>query len=177
MYEIFVINNFVRIKTNTMKKILYSVCVCAIGIVAVSCGEGKKNESQEITIEDKELPAEERAEKALYDEVMAVHDEVMPQMDNMMKLKGELQVKLDMAREKEENDEEALKNLEQGIKQLEEADEAMMQWMRDFEPQDNVEDHDQVMNYYTQQKSEIEKVRTMMLSSMENARKLLGNAQ
>ncbi|UII32894.1 hypothetical protein LVD17_03500 [Fulvivirga ulvae] len=154
-----------------MKKLIYIVFVYAtIGTITISCGDSKKKETEEITIEDKELPAEERAEKALYDEVMAIHDDVMPQMDNMMKLKGELQVKLDMAREKEEATEETLRALEAGIKKLEEADEAMMQWMRDFEGQDNVEDHEQVMNYYTTQKAEIEKVRKMMLSAMKNAR-------
>lgn len=166
------------IKIKVMRKIIYTVSLClVVGITALSCGEGKKTESEEITIEDKELPAEARAEKALYDEVMAVHDEVMPQMDNMMKLKGELQVKLDMAREKEESDQEAQQALEEGIKMLEEADEAMMQWMRDFEPQDSVEDHNQVMDYYTKQKAEIEKVKTMMLDAMKNARNQLGTTK
>ncbi|MBL6447316.1 hypothetical protein JMN32_13435 [Fulvivirga sp. 29W222] len=161
-----------------MKKLIYTICLCTtLGVFASSCGEGKKQSSEDITIEDKELPAEERAEKALYDEVMAVHDEVMPQMDNMMKLKGELQVKLDLVREKKDSNKEVLQALENGIKKLEEADEAMMQWMRDFEPQDNVEDHEQVINYYTLQKAEIEKVRKLMLSAMKNAKDQLKDIQ
>lgn len=154
--------------------IYFAMCMI-IGIsLLTSCGNSKKQEDSEITIEDKELPAEERAEKAAYDEVMAVHDEIMPKMDDMMKLKGKLQVALDTGREQENTDEERLKSLESAISQLEAADEAMMQWMRDFQPQDTVSDHEKVLAYYREQKEEIGKVKDKMLQAMGNARQQLG---
>lgn len=156
-----------------MKKVFsYIFIVAVFGIIALSCGESKKTQSTEVTTEDQELSEEDKAEKVLYDEVMAIHDSIMPLTDNMMTLKRELQAKLDSAK-KTDKGTEALQPLEEKIKQLEEADEAMWQWMRNFEAQDKVENHDQVMAYYTLQMAEIKKVRTAMMSAMKNANQQL----
>ncbi|ELR69098.1 hypothetical protein C900_05487 [Fulvivirga imtechensis AK7] len=152
-----------------MKYIQLSILHIMTATILFSCGQKSESDNDDLKIENKEMPAEARAEKALYDEVMAVHDEVMPKMDDMMRLKGRLQTKLDLAREQENQNQEELKTLENAIKQLEEADEAMMQWMRDFEPQENMNDHEKVMGYYKAQKNEIEKVKEQMLNAMKNA--------
>jgi len=142
-----------------------------LSIVLFSCGSPKSNENKEVEIEHKELPAEERAERALYDEVMKVHDEAMPKMDNMMKLKGKLQEQLDLLREQESD--ESTEVLEEAIKNLEEADEAMMQWMRDFEPMDNDSvAHEKVLKYYEKQKFEIEEVHQKMQAAIAKAKEL-----
>ncbi|MTI20580.1 hypothetical protein E1176_06070, partial [Fulvivirga sp. RKSG066] len=89
-------------------------------VLFAACGqtENKTNDTDERL---NEMPAEERAERALYKEVMDEHDEAMPKMDNMMRLKGKLQEKIDLQRESAENAETSA--LEEAIQQLEAADE------------------------------------------------------
>lgn len=152
-----------------LNKISYLI---AITFIFFSCG--KQKEAQEnIEIENKELPTEIRAQKALYDEVMAVHDEAMKQMETMMSLKGQLQEQIDLARE---NNEQHIETLEESVEALEQADEAMMLWMRKFEPKDaDVEAHEEIMSYYEEQKDQISEVAERMNEAIARARELTEN--
>lgn len=155
-------------------KIATQILSLLIVFFMASCGNNQANKEQsEIEIENKELPAEERAEQALYDELMAVHDEAMPKMDDMMQLKGNLQQQLDMLREAEEAESAKIKELEDAINDLENASEGMMQWMRDFEPLSTGDKtHEEVMEYYKEKKESIEEVSQKINSSIEEAKKL-----
>lgn len=138
-------------------------------IILISCGK-QKSTNENIEIEDKELPTEVRAQKALYDEVMAIHDEAMKQMEKMMHLKGQLQERMDLARENQTQDVEAL---EVTITALEEADEAMMQWMRDFDPKDaDTEAHEEIMAYYKSQRQAIAEIKDQMDAAIGRAEAL-----
>lgn len=142
--------------------------------LTLGCGNhSEKKEQTEIEIENKELPAEERAEQALYKELMAVHDKSMPKMDYMMQLKGDLREQLDELREKEEIDSVRMQKLENTINHLEAASEGMMQWMRNFEPLNTGDKtHEEIMAYYEDKKKSIEKVSKDMDQAIEEAEKL-----
>lgn len=149
-----------------MKKILNRIIILVItGIIASSCG-GKSTDTDEAAVEATAI------EDVLYKEVMDVHDEVMPKMGDIMRLKGSLHEKLDSISLQDANKEQR-RILEQAIIELEEADEAMMQWMRNFQPQDKVAEKEKVINYYKQQKVEIKGVKTKMLQAINNGRKIL----
>jgi len=153
----------------SLKKISY-LLVFSIGLI--SCGQQKETR-KEVEIENKELPTEVRAQKALYDEVIAVHDEAMTKMETMMHLKGKLQEKIDLARENEEVD---ISELESRVDALAAADEAMMQWMRDFEAKDNDSmAHEDIMSYYKEQKEHISEVEERMNEAIARARELTEN--
>ncbi len=153
----------------SLKKISYFLI---FAIALFSCGQ-KKETRQEVEIENKELPTEIRAQKALYDEVIAVHDEAMTKMETMMYLKGQLQEKIDLARE---NEEANISEFESRVEALEMADEAMMQWMRNFEAKDNDSmAHEAIMSYYKEQKEHISEVEQRMNEAIARAREVTGN--
>lgn len=101
----------------------------------------------------------------LYDEVMFIHDEVMPKMSDISKLGKEIKKK-----KQELSDSTLIAIYDDHIKALNEADEAMYDWMHEFELPDQESD---VEPYLIKEKDRIQKVSDMMLSSIANAQKLL----
>lgn len=154
-------------------KLFLSLNIIFLSGCSPSSNENENNEDG-LDIEDRELPVDVREEKALYDEVMEVHDKAMPEMNMMMKLRGDLQVKLDLLLEEGTDTTEIVK-IKTVIGKLESADHAMMNWMRKFEPKDNDSiTHEEVMGYYAAQKDSISNVYNLMLTSMSDARDILG---
>jgi hypothetical protein len=139
-------------------------------LFSFGCGQKSSNDNEESQMNEG-IPDEVKIEKSLYDEVMAVHDEVMPRMENMMDLKGQLTEKVDLMKE-ESGSSEMIQEIEKSISQLETADDAMMNWMRGFDP--NIEDlsHDEIVTYYTNQKSAIDSVKIIMETAISNAAEL-----
>lgn len=132
-----------------------------------ACGKSN-SEQQEMEVVQDDIPEEVKIEKALYDEVMNVHDEMMPKMENMMSIKGKLKEKVDLL--KEEAIQGALvEELESAISSLETADEAMMKWMRQFDPNTDSLSHDEIVEYYTLQKKKMDSVKVIMEEAMETA--------
>ena len=111
---------------------------------------------------------------ALYTDVIAVHDEVMPKMGEMNSLKNQLTQRADslLADSLKANDELALP-LQSAAKELGLADEAMMQWMRDFEKPDESIDHQKATEYLQQEFEAISKVRDISFEAIEEAKDLL----
>jgi len=145
--------------------------IVIIVLTAMSCGNKKNTQQEEIEIENKEVPTEARAEKAAHDEVMRVHDEAMMKLEQIMNVKGKLQEQLDMLRESEDTTNTAA--LEDAIKELENADESMMQWMRNFNEQDTDSvSHEEVMKYYEEQQKLIEDVHEQMKAAIAEGRDL-----
>lgn len=136
----------------------------------LACSPERRNEENIVV---SEIPPEERAEKALLDDVIDTHDEIMPKMDDLMMLKAQLQKKLDSLIF-EEADGEELTHLKEKIDQLEKADSAMMTWMRQFKAVRDTVTHEQRIRYLEQEKERIEKVEKMMNNAIEDARKAAG---
>ena len=100
----------------------------------------------------------------MHDEVMAIHDEVMPKMEDLFNERQRLSRMLEETTDSMETD-----NIHTSIQELIEADEAMMQWMREFNPREFEGDNEALANYYASEKTRIEEVRSMVLTSLENA--------
>lgn len=152
-----------------MKGAIYTAILSLMCLV-ISCSKPSER-AEEAEIEEKEVPQEQRELKALYDEVIDIHDEVMPKMDDLMKAKGALQERLDTLRDVNPED-AAIPELEKTIISLTEADEAMMNWMRNFKPQDDAEDHKAAMDYYQEERKKISSVKDQMLNALEEANQL-----
>ncbi|MEJ2004178.1 MAG: hypothetical protein P8X57_04265 [Cyclobacteriaceae bacterium] len=100
----------------------------------------------------------------LHNEVMAIHDEVMPRMDDIMKEKARLTVLME-----ETDDSIRIVQIRTAMAELEAADEGMMQWMRQFSPEEYESSEEELTGYYEQEKVRIEEVRTNMLNALENS--------
>lgn len=136
-------------------------------IMLISACENKTTEQQEEVVTD-EIPEEVKIEKALYDDVMDVHDEMMPKMENMMSIKGQLKEKVDLLKEEAAQSQLVLE-IEAAIQSLETADEAMMNWMRQFDPETDSLSHEEIVEYYTLQKQKMDSVKVIMVEAIESA--------
>lgn len=108
---------------------------------------------------------EEKTE--LENKVMAIHDEAMAKMGDIYKLRRSLRSMRDTL-EAQQADSSAILPLEQEITGLNMADEAMMQWMRQYKAPDTLQ-HEQAMQYLQQELTKVERVQTIMDSTLEAA--------
>ena len=103
----------------------------------------------------------------LRSEVMAIHDEVMPKMDDIMREKARLTVLME-----ESGDSVKIVEIRTAISELNAADEGMMQWMRTFNPDEYEGNEDALIQYYQEEKTRIEDVRTNMMNALKNSRSI-----
>ena len=115
---------------------------------------------------------EEEGQQELYDEVMAVHDEVMPKMQDIMNLKEQIRGKIERLSQQTGTEAE-VEQLDQMINRLDEADEAMMNWMRNFKRDYEGMSEEEVINYLEEEKEKITEVRQEMLNTIEEAQGVL----
>jgi len=99
----------------------------------------------------------------LKSETIAIHDEVMPKMDDIMKLKRSLKLKRDTVSAEDKA------NIQDMIIALEESDEAMMNWMRNYDPRMQDMTDTEKIEYLTQQKAAISEVSEKMKKSIAEA--------
>ena len=130
-----------------------------------SCSPERQEQNEEII---DEIPADERTEKAMLDEVIEIHDEVMPKIEDIMRLQGRLQARFDSLMFEEANPEE-LTELREKIKNLRSADSAMMTWMRQFKPVADSINHESRMEYLAAEREKISQVRDMINNSIKEA--------
>jgi hypothetical protein len=103
----------------------------------------------------------------LHKEVMAIHDEVMPKMDDIMKEKARLTSLMDQT-----EDSVKIVQIRTAISELDAADEGMMQWMRQFDPDQYSDSEEALINYYKEEMVRVEEVRTNMLNALDNSQSL-----
>ncbi len=109
--------------------------------------------------------------KALKDEVFELHDEVMPLMGDLRRVRKSLMLQVDTI---QGTDSERAAILTEASNNLNEANEGMMVWMRNFDP--NFEGSDEeVLKYLTDQKASIEEVNKNMKESLKKGQELLEN--
>jgi hypothetical protein len=102
---------------------------------------------------------------SLYTEVMAIHDEVMPATATIHESKKQLKTLLDTS-----SDSTAVFGV---LKTLDTADESMMVWMDEFNPQYDALPLDQQITYLKEEKNRIIKVRDNIKGALGQADKLL----
>lgn len=112
-----------------------------------------------------------RVEK-LKAEVMAIHDEVMPEMGTLMNLQKELKDKISHLDTTDQSMADSLRRL---VKQLEEADEAMMQWMRNYKDPSPEMSEEEALEYLESKKESITEVKNKINTSKAAAQAALNN--
>ena len=139
-----------------MKKIL-SIIVTLVLFLSYSCKEKKKVEESTSQME----------------QVMTIHDEVMPKMGKLGKLVGELKPKVDTT--------EAGQKYSSAMKDLQDANNAMMDWMKNFgdrfDPEEILDGKaltEQKQLWLDEEEVKVKELRDQINSSIANAEALLG---
>ena len=119
-------------------------------------------------------PAKEGGEevvdlKALKDEVFELHDEVMPMIGDLRKARKSLLAQVDSLAV---SDTARAATFTQVSDSLNEANEGMMAWMRNFDPNFDGSD-EEVLKYLTAQKTSIEEVNKNMKETLKRGEELL----
>ena len=147
-----------------MKSLLISTAF----LILISCGKTSDHtghgESEDGNTGD--------ANRALYDQVMGIHDEVMPKMEDLYKMKKELMEKIantpGLAEEKR-------KEIERIISNLDSTNNAMMDWMHNFNPLPDSVDQEKAREYLENEIERIKKVRDRTKESLERAKSQVEN--
>lgn len=113
--------------------------------------------------------SKEAEEKPLMEQVMDVHDAVMPKMGDLMKTKKRLLAK---ANAMMSTDSAMATNLQMLAEEVDLANESMMDWMRNFDP-NFTGTEDEVKSYLTKKKEGIEKVAKAMNSKLAEGKEAL----
>lgn len=133
-----------------MKKYIYSITLL---ITLLVFGNSCKEYNQE--------------QQQLWDKVMMVHDEVMPKMGELHQLKKQL-------KKQAENPTQ-----QKTIQEIEAAQDAMMDWMRNFKSMRVLAklDHAEAIAYLKKEQKRVAKVKKMMLESIEKGNDLVEGAK
>ncbi|MGX1928401.1 hypothetical protein [Flagellimonas sp. 2504JD4-2] len=139
-----------------MKKIL-SIIVTLVLFLSYSCKEKKKIE---------EGPSQ-------MEQVMAIHDEVMPKMGKLGRLVGELKPKVDTT--------EVGQKYSSAMKDLQDANNAMMDWMKNFgdrfDPEEILDGKaltEQKQLWLDEEEVKVKELQQQINSSIAKAEALLG---
>ncbi|MEP3388102.1 MAG: hypothetical protein ABJO02_07940, partial [Reichenbachiella sp.] len=89
---------------------------------------------------------DKKEQQALFEEVMLMHDEVMPKMGNLRALSAELSQKADsLALDSLVDYSSKVNEMRNLSKKLKDANEGMMEWMRQYEQVEEGTPHGEVM--------------------------------
>lgn len=120
--------------------------------------------------------SDKNEQQFLFDEVMEIHDQIMPEMGNLKTMAAKLSQKADSLATDTLNDHsQQIDEMRSLSGKLKDANESMMRWMRQFEQAEEGTPHEEVMEYLTKQRQQIQKVSETMLTSKEEAEKYLMN--
>ena len=91
--------------------------------------------------------------------------------------KTQMQAKIDSMRAKQKaaGIDEDIDVLVSTIQMVENADESMMNWMRNFEPVSSEESHENIMAYYTDQKNKMDSVKLIMEEAIGKGQAILSD--
>ncbi len=135
-----------------------NIIIALFGILVISSCSDKQKES----------------ENKLYKQVMAVHDEVMPKMDDLMKLKKQIGKKIEtMKSSADSTNVEKIRKLEAIQHDLTNSNDAMMDWMHQFNNNFEGQVHEVVMKYLENQKEKIQKAGEMADAAIKEAQDAL----
>ena len=145
-----------------------SLLISAAFLLLISCG--KTSDHAEHSESDPGNTGD--ANRALYDQVMDIHDEVMPKMEDIYKMKIELLEKIantpGMVEEKR-------KELEAIISNLDSTNNAMMEWMHNFNPVPDSVDQEKAREYLETEMERIKKVRDRTIEALDRAKSQVEN--
>ena len=112
-------------------------------------------------------------EKALLDSVIKIHDKVMGNDDRLMKNKMQLDTLL-KTKLTGVPDTATAKAMLMGLNiQLTDAEDAMEKWMEKFDPDQKGKSHQDIMNYFSAQKTQITTIDSAMNAAITASNKYL----
>ena len=122
-----------------------------LSLVIVACGSADKEQ-----------------ETKLASEVLAMHDVVMPKMDEIMTAQRDIKAAVEK--------DSTLKTTADSLNsQLSAADDAMMDWMQNFNKDYHLEkhSHEEILSYYEAERKKIEEVQKQMESGIAATKQFL----
>jgi hypothetical protein len=151
-------------------KINSLICIVLLGLLA-ACSEKKVSDTtqeQDTTL----------VSAKLFKEVMSVHDEVMPRMDELMNFKSKAKKKietLDSLNKIKTKPEYATEKqqLDSLLTDLDAADNAMMDWMHQFDSKMEGKTESQKSEYLKDQQLKVKAMRDKMVYGLDKAKKIL----
>jgi len=119
-------------------------------------------------------PKQEKVDQ-LKSQAIEVHDEVMPRMDEIQAVNIELKkMRENIANDTSDQAEALRAEMSEHIRSLGDADEAMMSWMNQYDPNYEKEHPlDSAVSYYEQQTKSIADVKEQMEASITEGKALL----
>lgn len=124
-------------------------------LLLTACGKSSKETSGD-------LDSLKTKNQALYNQTMDIHDEVMPKMDNLYRLKKSLQ---DTLTKTPAMPAAAKARIEARVHLIDSASNAMMVWMRQFNPSDST-GTESYRIYMEQELEKVKQVRSLMLEAL-----------
>ncbi len=136
--------------------------------ILAACGKASEHANHD----EDDATTDDSPNRALYDQVMDIHNEVMPKKEDLYKLKKELEEKIaktpSLAAGKKQE-------LEKIIASLDSADNAMMDWMHNFDPLPDSVDEEKAREYLETEMERIKKVRDLTNEAIEKAKSVISN--
>ncbi len=145
----------------------YQALIVVLLFLAASCKSDDNKKKTQLSGEDAtDIPGYQ--EDSLYQKVMGIHDSAMMLMSNVSSLNRKIKKASDLSEDLETKEE--IKKVSQ---ELEAANEGMMDWMRNFDPDLDSVSHEETMKYLESEKKKIEGIKKDMESAIENAEDIL----
>ena len=152
---------------------LYRFLCMLIVLFVVACGSSEEAKDKTDLYEEEIIPIDQTENEKLFAEVMAIHDEVMPEMGDIRRTRKGLLDKLETT-----TDEATAEVLKEQAYKLDESHEAMMNWMRQFNPTQDSSVSDSAYHVYLlDQKDKMIVVRDLMVNSLKEGKVLLGSGE
>jgi hypothetical protein len=141
--------------------------VLGLWLVLASCGKAGETGNGSGSGTDDALEGLKR-------EVDKVHDEAMEKMQDIYNLQQELKKKIEQTKDLSA---EKMFKLNQSITRLDSANDAMMKWMRSYNPLPDSADREAAREYLETEMEKIRKVREAMIEAVNNGRSQLDSAR
>lgn len=147
-------------------KVRTVILMAALWMLAAACGNNEQSK--------KEAPAQTDSLTTVVQELgkacIEVHDEVMPRLGEIHQLKK----RLSEHRVQLNDGSDSIDLYRQTIHLLDSADEAMMDWMAQYDVEYlSTHKPEEAVTYYEDQKEKVEYVKDLMLKSIEDGNQLL----
>lgn len=164
-----------------MKRILISCLFFALLVfLNTACGE-KQEEKKEVVVVEKPEP-EEVIEKdetkeniaLVYREVMEIHDVSMAKMSEVRSLSRQLNDSIEHTNVNPMEQEEVINRYRNHLKELKQAEQEMLQWMRQFDKDaKSATGKDEKLSYFKKEKEKIKEIDQHVNEALVSAREIL----
>lgn len=136
-------------------------------VLATACGPSAPADDTSAFTDE-----QEQAQEQSYSTMMAAHDRIMPRMGEINQLTRALETELSSS----DLPDSSRQQIQAAIAELEKADDAMMEWMSGLEPKEELQtqySHEEILQIYEGEATEIREVETTMSQAIDQAKLLL----